>query len=76
MAAALTLGDTSPALQKTGAPLLPPLNEARSISRQIAIAVGLEAQNQGVAKPATRDEVEQRIDQIIWTPQYHTMKKA
>ena len=75
MAAALALRDGSPALSDPQASLLPRLENIRSIARHIAIEVGLEAQNQGVAKRSTREELEQRVDQNTWTPQYLTLTR-
>jgi malate dehydrogenase (oxaloacetate-decarboxylating) len=75
MAAALALRDGSPALNDPQASLLPRLEDIRSIARHIAIAVGLEAQNQGVAPVTTREELEQRIDQTTWTPQYMALNR-
>lgn len=75
MAAALALRDGSPALNDPQASLLPRLEDIRSIARHIAIAVGLESQNQGVAPVTTREELEQRVDQTTWTPQYMALNR-
>jgi len=70
LAAARTLGGHSPALKNPSASLLPPLTELRSVAAQIAIAVGLEAQKDGVAPRISEDELRQRVLQMQWTPAY------
>jgi len=64
------LGGHSPALKNPSASLLPPLNELRSVAAQIAIAVGLEAQKDGVAPRISEDELRQRVLKMQWTPAY------
>jgi len=70
LAAARTLGGHSPALKNPSASLLPPLTELRSVAAQIAIAVGLEAQKDGVAPRISEDELRQRVFKMQWTPAY------
>jgi len=70
LAAARTLGGHSPALKNPDASLLPPITELRSVAAQIAIAVGLEAQKDGVAPKISADELRQRVLEIQWTPAY------
>ena len=70
MAAAIALKETSPAVADPNASLLPPLCDIRSVSRHIALAVATEAVNQGVAPTMTSDELQQRIDETMWTPDY------
>jgi malate dehydrogenase (oxaloacetate-decarboxylating) len=74
MAAALALRDGSPALKDPQASLLPRLEDIRKIARHIAIAVAKQAQADGVADKTTDDEIEQRIDTTIWTPEYLPLK--
>ncbi|TWU29669.1 NAD-dependent malic enzyme [Bythopirellula polymerisocia] len=75
MAAAIALKDGSQALIDPQAPLLPRLEDLRQIARQIAIAVGAEAQKQGVAEKTTLAELEKRIDEITWSPEYLPFKR-
>jgi malate dehydrogenase (oxaloacetate-decarboxylating) len=75
MAAALALRDVSPAIRDPQASLLPPLETIRTSARDIAIAVGLQAQHDGVAEKTTREQLEQRVDQTTWKPQYQTFKR-
>ena len=70
VAAALALSDFSPALKDHTAPLYPPLEQVREVSRQVALAVGLEAQRCGLAEETTTEELERRIDSRIWSPHY------
>ncbi len=74
LAAARVLSDSVP--QQTGfdAPLLPPLKEIRALSRRIALAVGLEAQRQGLAPRTSLPEWEQRLDARHWEPRYRPMR--
>jgi malate dehydrogenase (oxaloacetate-decarboxylating) len=70
MAAAIALQETSPALKDPNASLLPPLEEIRQITRHIAVAVATEAQSEGVAEKLSPQELDKRIDEIMWTPEY------
>ncbi len=70
MAAAEALRDTSPALKDPTASLLPPLEAIRDVSRHIAVAVARQAQGDGVADPCSAEELEQRIDETMWMPDY------
>jgi malate dehydrogenase (oxaloacetate-decarboxylating) len=54
--------------------LYPPLEEARAISRDVALAVGLEAQRAGVADASSREELEARIARTMWTPAYEALE--
>jgi malate dehydrogenase (oxaloacetate-decarboxylating) len=49
LAAARALGANSPALKDSSAPLLPPLRDIRRVAAEIATAVGIQAQKDGVA---------------------------
>ena len=70
LAAARTLGGHSPALKDPSASLLPPLTELRSVAAEIAIAVGVEAQNDGVAPKMSQDELRHRVLEMQWKPAY------
>jgi malic enzyme len=48
--AARVLSEFSPALTDTDAPLYPPLESVREISRKVAVAVGVEAQQAGAGR--------------------------
>lgn len=70
--AARALAQTAPALHDPAGPLLPPLPEIRTVSREIAFAVGIEAQRQGHAVKTSPDELKQKIDESFWEPAYST----
>jgi malate dehydrogenase (oxaloacetate-decarboxylating) len=70
VAAALALSELSPALNDDTAPLYPPLEQVREVSRRVALAVALEAQDCGLVKETTLVELEEQIDSRIWSPQY------
>ena len=76
MVAATALKEMSPALDNPQASLLPPLRDIRSVSRHIARAVATEAQREGVADPCSPEELDERLDQTMWKPEYRRMTRA
>ena len=70
LAAARTLAANSPALHDSSAALLPPLTDIRGVAAQIAVAVGIEAQKDGVAPKRSEGELRQQVLEIQWTPAY------
>lgn len=71
IAAGRALSKHSPVLQDQTAALLPPIHSLRDIAREIAFAVGREAQHAGVAPAAGSDnEFRQQIATAQWTPAY------
>jgi len=70
LAAARALGGNSPALKDPSASLLPPLTDIRRVAAEIAVAVGMEAQKDGVAPKISEDELRQRVAKTQWTPAY------
>jgi malate dehydrogenase (oxaloacetate-decarboxylating) len=70
LAAARALGRNSPAFKDSSASLLPPLTDMRRVAAEIAIAVGLEAQKDGLAPKLAEDELRQRVIAAQWTPVY------
>ena len=69
-AAARALAQTAPALHDPTGPLLPPLPEIRTVSREIAFAVGIEAQRQGHAPKTPPEELKRKIDESFWEQAY------
>jgi len=69
-AAARALAANSPALKDPSASLLSPLQDSRRVARDIAVAVGIEAQKQGLAPKISEDELSQRVLKAQWTPAY------
>ncbi|MEQ8785260.1 MAG: NAD-dependent malic enzyme [Pirellulaceae bacterium] len=70
MAAAVALRESSPALEDSTASLLPPLTDIRRVARHIAAAVARQAIEDGVADAMSPDELNQRLGETMWTPQY------
>jgi malate dehydrogenase (oxaloacetate-decarboxylating) len=70
LAAARALSANSPALKDSSASLLPPLTEVRRVAAEIAVAVGIEAQKDGVAPMTSEDELRQRVLKTQWMPAY------
>jgi malate dehydrogenase (oxaloacetate-decarboxylating) len=52
-----------------GTPLLPPVEDLRSVSAAVGIAVALAARDEGLAQ-ATVDDPVQQVHQTMWRPQY------
>jgi malate dehydrogenase (oxaloacetate-decarboxylating) len=73
-AAARALAENSPALKDSSASLLPPLTDIRRVAAEIAIAVGLEAQKDGVAPKLAEDELRQRVIAAQWIPDYPALR--
>ncbi len=75
LTAARTLAQASPARRSADASLFPPLEEIDKISRNIAMAVGLQAQKEGFAETTSPEELEQRIDARWWHPLYPKIRR-
>jgi malate dehydrogenase (oxaloacetate-decarboxylating) len=73
-AAARVLSEFSPALTDTDAPLYPPLESVREISRKVAVAVGVETQQSGLTKTTSLDELERNVRDKMWSPDYVLLK--
>src|SRR5258705_2252231 len=69
-AAARALAANSPALKDPSASLLSSLKDSRRVARDIAVAVGIQAQKDGVAPKLTEDELRRRVSETQWTPAY------
>jgi malate dehydrogenase (oxaloacetate-decarboxylating) len=70
MAASRALAAQCPALSNASADLLPPLGELPRTSVEIAVAVALQAQADGVAAPCTEDDLRARIEACRWKADY------
>jgi malate dehydrogenase (oxaloacetate-decarboxylating) len=73
LTAARVLGANSPALKDPSGSLLPPLKDLRRVAAEIAVAVGLEAQKNGVAPKVSEEELRQRVRETQWTPAYSSL---
>ena len=74
LAAARTLAGNSPALKDASGSLLPPLTELRRVAAEIAFAVGIEAQKDGVAPKLGENELRQRVLKTQWAPAYAALE--
>ncbi|HWM83068.1 MAG TPA: NAD-dependent malic enzyme [Pseudolabrys sp.] len=70
MASAKALAQLSPAATDKNGRLLPPVKNLRDVSVEVAIAVGRQAQADGVAPPCSDDELQARIRAFMWEPVY------
>ena len=70
LAAARALSELSPARKDPTASLYPPVEAVREVSRRVALAVGLAAQQAGVAEQTTFEELERRVMEQMWQPHY------
>jgi len=69
-AAARALGELSPAAADPHAPLLPHVAQLRTAALHIASAVAVAAVNDGVAPPASDDQLQDLVRASQWTPHY------
>jgi malate dehydrogenase (oxaloacetate-decarboxylating) len=70
VAAARVLSKFSPALNDPTAPLYPSLENVRSVSKDVAVAVAAEAQRAGLAEPHSEEETLKLIEDTMWQPHY------
>jgi malate dehydrogenase (oxaloacetate-decarboxylating) len=68
--AAATLGDASPALVDSNQPLLPAWSDVPDAAVNIAHAVAVQAVADGVAPGRSADQLNERIAQVRWAPEY------
>ena len=74
IAAARALSEYSPARQASTASLYPMVEDVREVSRYVALAVGLAAQQSGVAERTSQEELGRRITEQMWIPHYPRLK--
>jgi malate dehydrogenase (oxaloacetate-decarboxylating) len=70
LAAARVLSECVPPQAGSDVPLLPPLEDLHAVSWRIALAVGIEAQRQGLAPQAAPEDWERALEAGLWVPQY------
>ena len=76
MATSRALPKADPAAEGDAVPhLLPPLNDARAVSRYIAIKVGLAVMADELFPPSTEEEITARVDATIWEQAYAPMSR-
>ena len=75
VAAARVLSEASPVLNDPDASLYPPLRGVRQISRNVALAVGLEAQRAGLSETTSFAELERKVTDTMWQPHYVPLRR-
>ncbi len=70
LAGAKPLGDHSPALRDPSASLLPSVTDIREVAREIAYAVALKAQEEGLAPACEPEALRREVVESQWTPEY------
>lgn len=76
MAASNALAESAPVVQSGSGALLPPLSKIRELSKAIAMAVGKQAQEDGVAPGITEEKLEKAIEKNFWTPNYRRYRRV
>ncbi|WP_448218730.1 NAD-dependent malic enzyme [Endozoicomonas sp. 2B-B] len=71
-----TLALASPALVSREAPLLPLLNRIQHVTNDIALAVALQAQKDGLAPITELTDLEQKIRTKRWSPEYRRIRMS
>jgi malate dehydrogenase (oxaloacetate-decarboxylating) len=59
-----------PTLKDKDGPLLPPISQARTLGRQIAQAVGIQAMRDGLTEVSDEIELDARLEANVWEPAY------
>jgi malate dehydrogenase (oxaloacetate-decarboxylating) len=70
MSATLALSDLAPAVMSGQGRLLPELKTIRKVSKHIAFAVAKKAIEEGHAAPMSDDQINNKIDEVMWFPEY------
>ena len=70
LAGAKALGDHSPALRDPAASLLPSVRTIREVALEIAYAVALKAQEEGLAPACEPEGLRREVVENQWTPEY------
>src|ERR1700758_4394459 len=76
MAAAKALASASPARDNPKHNLLPPVSSLREVASTVALAVALQARQEGIVTGVPTDQIEQRIRAKMWTPRYAPYRRA
>jgi len=70
VAAARALSACSPARSDPTASLYPTMEDVREVARHVAFAVGVAAQQAGLAEHTSPEELERRVAAHMWVPHY------
>jgi malate dehydrogenase (oxaloacetate-decarboxylating) len=76
LAAAHTIAEKSPAIHDSGANLLPPLRQIRELTFHVAVAVGKQAQKEGLTRPMSDEAVAAAVRAKMWEPRYPSYKRV
>lgn len=76
LAVAETLAKFAPSKKDSFLPLLPSLDDAQTVAKQIAIAVAKCAISSGHAQKNQDQDIERVIDTLFWEPRYLPFRKA
>ena len=76
MAASRALAECSPLGRDGEGPLLPPLTDIHSVSKEIAFWVAKTAQLQGVALQTSDEAIRNKIEKNFWLPEYREYKRV
>lgn len=68
--AAQVLSDHAPMLKDPTAGIFVPLEELRSVCREIAIAISQVAEDEGLVPKSSLKEIQRRVDEKMWYPEY------
>ena len=75
LTAAETLAKFAPSKKDSFLPLLPSLDDAQIVAKQIAIAVARCAIGSGHAQKNQEEDIEKLVDSMFWEPRYLPFKK-
>ena len=75
LAAAHAVAAKSPAIDDPGANLLPPLRQIRELTFHVAVAVGKQAQTEGLVCPMSDEAIAAAVHSKMWEPRYPSYKR-
>lgn len=76
LAASETLSAFAPSQKDSFLPLLPSLDNAQTVAKEIAVAVAQSAINSGNAQKNQNADLRRLIDEIFWEPRYLPFRKT
>ncbi|GAB2513992.1 NAD-dependent malic enzyme [Microbulbifer agarilyticus] len=76
MAASNALAENAPVVKEGSGALLPAMSNIREVGKAIAMAVGLQAQEDGVAPGITQEKLEKNIEKNFWSPSYRRYRRV
>ena len=76
MVASEALAECSPLVIGDGSELLPSINQIRSVSKKIAVAVATQAMDEEVALRISEDSLLTQIERNFWSPEYRDYRRT